>query len=96
MLTVEDLTGKCDAVMFSDAYEQYGPLLVENRIVFLSGRVDRRRERANIVIDEVIPIDKAIEELAGAVLLRLGAATCWRPFTACSPATAGPAPCTTN
>ncbi|HUU22114.1 MAG TPA: DNA polymerase III subunit alpha [Phycisphaerae bacterium] len=74
MLTVEDLTGKCDAVMFSDAYEQYGPLLVENRIVFLSGRVDRRRERANIVVDEVIPIDKAIEELAGAVLLRLGAA----------------------
>ena len=75
MLTVEDLTGKCDAVVFSDAYERVASLLKEGAIVFLEGRLDRRREIPSIIISDVIPIDKAIEKLTGSILIRLPATT---------------------
>jgi len=73
VLTVEDLTGKCDAVVFSDAYEECAELIAAERIVFLRGTVDRRRDRVSIVVDEVIPIDGAVEQLTAAVILRLPA-----------------------
>ncbi|MHC4561859.1 MAG: DNA polymerase III subunit alpha [Planctomycetota bacterium] len=71
MLTLEDLTGKCDAVVFPDTYETIGELLVEDSMVFVVGTVDRSRERANILVDTIIPIDQALPELTHGVLLRL-------------------------
>jgi DNA polymerase-3 subunit alpha len=73
LLTLEDLTGKCDAVAFAESYEKFAQLLVPEGMVFVSGMVDHRRERTSIVINEVIPIDRALEELTGSVLLRLPA-----------------------
>jgi len=70
MLTIEDLTGKCDAVVFSDAYEMFGELVQPEAIVFLRGLVDRRRERVSLVVDEIVPIDNAIEQMTGSVILR--------------------------
>jgi len=72
MLTVEDLTSKADAVVFSEAYERLGGLLVPEAMVFLSGSVDRRRERPNIIVDEIVPIEQAVEQLTGLIVLRLG------------------------
>ena len=72
MLTVEDLTGKSDAVVFSGPYERLGELLQAETMVFLCGRVDLSRGRPSIIVDDVIPIDDAIEKLTGAVLLRMG------------------------
>ncbi|MBL7133637.1 MAG: DNA polymerase III subunit alpha, partial [Phycisphaerae bacterium] len=71
ILTVEDLTGKCDAVVFSETYETFKQHVVAQEMVFLSGTVDRRREKPNIVVGALIPIDKGIEELTGSILLRL-------------------------
>jgi DNA polymerase-3 subunit alpha len=71
ILTVEDLTGACEAVVFSDAFERLAELLQPESMVFLTGTLDRRRDRPNIIVDEVTPIDRAIETLAGSVLLRL-------------------------
>jgi len=71
MLTVEDLTGKCDAVVFPDAFEQFNDRIEADAIVFLVGRVDKSRERIGIIVDEVIPMDGAIEELTGSILLRM-------------------------
>jgi len=71
MLTVEDLTDKSDAVVFSDAYENLSGRLKEGAIVFLVGRVDHRRETPSIIVEDAIPIDQAIEQLTGSVLLRI-------------------------
>ena len=71
MLTVEDLTGSSDAVVFADAYEKFKQHVVAQEMVFLAGTVDRRRERPSIIVNSVIPIDKAVEELTGSILLRL-------------------------
>ncbi|MFW6154336.1 MAG: DNA polymerase III subunit alpha [Planctomycetota bacterium] len=71
MLTVEDLTGQADAVAFSDTFEQFGHLLVGEAMVFLRGTVDRRREEPSIIVEEVIPMDDAVERLTGRVDLAL-------------------------
>jgi len=73
MLTLEDLTGKCDAVTFPKTYEELAQRIQKGAMVFIVGTIDRSRERANIIIDNVIPIDEAIGELTGSVLLRLPA-----------------------
>ena len=80
MLTVEDLTGKSDAVVFSETYEKFNQHVVAQEMVFLAGTVDRRREKPSIIVDSVIPIDKAIEELTGSILLRLPAAAGTEPL----------------
>jgi DNA polymerase-3 subunit alpha len=71
MLTLEDLTGKCDAVVFPRSYQAMGEMLSPETIVFIVGAVDRSRERANIIVDRVIPIDQAVEDLTSQIKLRL-------------------------
>ena len=80
MLTVEDLTGTSDAVVFSDTYEKFNQHVVAQEMVFLTGTVDRRREKPSIIVNSVIPIDKAIEELTGSILLRLPPAAGTEPL----------------
>jgi DNA polymerase-3 subunit alpha len=71
MLKLEDLTGSCDAVAFSDTYAQCSHLLEPQQIVFVLGRLDRSREAPSIVIDEILPYARGIQELTGEVVLRL-------------------------
>ncbi len=71
MLTLEDVTGKCDAVVFSDVYEQSAEVLEADAMLFVDGTVDRSRDRMSIKVDRVIPIESAIEQLTAKVVLRL-------------------------
>ncbi len=71
MLTVEDLTGQADCVAFSDVFEKVAELLRPEEMVFLCGTVDRRRETASIIINDVIPMADAVERLTAHVLVRL-------------------------
>ncbi len=73
MLTLEDLTGKCDAVVFPGVYETLAEFLTVDRMVFLTGSVDRSRERANLRVDEVKPIDEALTAFTGEVCILLPA-----------------------
>lgn len=71
MITLEDLTGTMDGVLFSDSYAQFAHLLEPDRIVFLQGKIDRRREEPNLIVNKVIPLEEAIETLASGVRITL-------------------------
>ncbi len=71
MFTVEDLTGPAECIAFAETYERLSGLLHEEAIVFLTGTVDRRREKPQVMVDSIVPIEQAIEELTGSLLLRL-------------------------
>ena len=73
MLTVEDLTGKAEAVVFAEAYERLAELIKPQAMVFLVGASDRRGERGGLIVEQLIPIDRAIEQLTGCLELRLPA-----------------------
>ena len=68
MITIEDHTGtSIEGVIFSDSFAIAAPLLEEDRIVFLKGKVDRRRQEPNIVVDEVVSVEHAAQRLTESV-----------------------------
>ncbi len=75
MLTLEDLSGKADAVVFNEAYERLAALIAPEVMAFAVGSVDKRRERPSIIIDDIILIDLALEQLTSTLELRLPAAS---------------------
>ena len=57
ILTVEDLTGTAEAVLFTDAYQQFAHLLEDDAPKFILGRVDLKRGDPQIIVDRLAPID---------------------------------------
>ncbi|MCW5755887.1 MAG: DNA polymerase III subunit alpha [Phycisphaeraceae bacterium] len=57
ILTIEDTTGTADAVLFSDAYHRYAHLLEDDGPKFVIGRLDRSRGDAQIIVEQMAPIE---------------------------------------
>lgn len=70
-IVLEDLEGSVQGVVWPRTYEGCRELIVEDRMIFVRGSVDRRREEPEITVDEVIPIEEAVERLSGGVRVEL-------------------------
>jgi len=68
---LEDLQGKVDCVAFSKVFDQYEKYIKKDTIIFVRGRVSRRREPPSIIVDEVIPLEKAPEKLTSSVTVTI-------------------------
>ena len=73
VFNLQDLQGQVEVVLFPDTLNEFASLLVEDSVVFVRGKADYRRERANIIASELIPLDKARGKLAKGVRIRLDA-----------------------
>ncbi len=73
VFVLEDLQGQVEVVLFPDTLNEYASLLAEDAIVFVRGKTDFRRERANIIASELIPLERAREKLARGVHIKLDA-----------------------
>ena len=75
MITIEDLDGQIDGVLFADALadvnKKYPGAVEVESIVFLRGRIDRRRETPSIIVSDVIPVSESISRLTTGVALKL-------------------------
>ena len=69
IVTLEDLAGKVEAIVFPKDLAQYRELLVPDAVVFLEGQVDRKREEPSLRVSRVVPADKAAEAFAKALIL---------------------------
>jgi DNA polymerase-3 subunit alpha len=78
MITLEDLEGQMDAVLFADTLAEvngkHPDSVAVEQIVFLKGRIDRRRETPSIVVSELIPIEQAVSRLTTGLLVKLDGA----------------------
>jgi DNA polymerase-3 subunit alpha len=59
VVTLEDLTGRVECTVFPETYEQSKALLVADRIVVVTGRVEVREERHRILLSEVRDYEEA-------------------------------------
>jgi DNA polymerase-3 subunit alpha len=57
IVTIEDLGGTAEAVVFTDAYLKFGHLLAADTPMFVLGRVDLSRGEPQIIVDRLAPID---------------------------------------
>jgi len=71
MIAIEDPTAHIEGVAFAETYATYAPLLTTDRIVFIKGKVDRKREAPNIIVNQIIDADQAAKELAQGVRIIL-------------------------
>jgi len=58
-VTVEDLTGTAEMIVFADAYKQFEHLLNEDTPIFIHGKISEKGERGNskILCDELFSLD---------------------------------------
>lgn len=57
VLQIEDLTGQADAVAFPKTFERIGQLLQVDARLMIWGKVDRRDDRVQFIIEDVEPIE---------------------------------------
>ena len=69
VFVLEDLQGEVEVVMFPDALREYAELVEEDKIVFVKGKVDRKRETPNIFAEELMNLDE-IPALANTIRLK--------------------------
>lgn len=74
VFVLEDLQGEAEVVLFAETLSRFADLVVEDRVVFVKGKVDRRREKPNVIVEELISLEEATEKLAARVHIRLDAA----------------------
>jgi DNA polymerase-3 subunit alpha len=78
IVTVEDLEGAVDVLFFSNAYANHGVNLVEDRIVAIKGRVDKREEQPRIsALDLTLPDLKQIP--TGPLVISMEMSRCTPP-----------------
>ncbi len=73
VFTLEDLQGQVEVVMFPSTLNQFSALLANDKVVFVKGRLDFRREKPNILASELIELDDVADKLAGKVRINLDA-----------------------
>jgi len=78
IVTVEDLEGAVDVLFFSNSYATHGINLVEDRIVAIRGRVDKREEPPRIsALDLTLPDLKQVP--TGPLIVSMEASRCTPP-----------------
>ncbi len=74
MITMEDLDGQIDGVLFAETLAEvvksYPEIVKNEQIVFVKGKVDKRRETPSIVINEMFPATEATGKLTTSLLLQ--------------------------
>ncbi|MCO6438337.1 MAG: DNA polymerase III subunit alpha [Phycisphaerae bacterium] len=73
IVSLEDLAGKVEGIIFSSDMAEQRAALVPDALVFVTGQVDRRREEPSIRISKVISQDEAMETFGRALILTLAA-----------------------
>ncbi len=71
MIELEDMGGKVRGVVFSRTYEELKEYLVEDSVIFVEARVDRSRDVPTLVVNTIIPLERAEERLAVRAVLNL-------------------------
>ncbi|MCC7290886.1 MAG: DNA polymerase III subunit alpha [Phycisphaerales bacterium] len=71
VLTIEDLSGRIEAILFPDDLTKFRPLLAPDTIVFLVAEVDRRRETPSLRVSNVVPREEAVSTFAHGLVLTL-------------------------
>jgi len=54
---IEDITAQMDGVIFSSTYERIESIMVEDSRLIIWGKVDKRDDRLQIIINDAIPVD---------------------------------------
>ncbi|MHC4396527.1 MAG: DNA polymerase III subunit alpha [Planctomycetota bacterium] len=70
---LEDLQGQAEVVLFPAVLSRFADFVVKDKVIFVKGKVDCRREKPNIFAEELIALEEVTEKLAAKVNIKLNA-----------------------
>jgi DNA polymerase-3 subunit alpha len=70
-VTIEDMHGAVEVVVFSRVFAEVHDLLVEDKALLIQGQIQKDEQSVKILADTVIPVDKAEETWTASVHLNL-------------------------
>ncbi len=73
-VTLEDLGGMVDVVVFADLFARCEPVLKPDAALVVRGRLEKGEESAKILAEEVLPLEAAPERLTSAVHIEVNGA----------------------
>jgi DNA polymerase-3 subunit alpha len=72
MFDLEDIEGTIRTILWPDGFAEMGELVKPDNILLVRGRIDRRGgEEANLVVNELIPLDKLESLYTTGIVLRI-------------------------
>jgi DNA polymerase-3 subunit alpha len=72
MFDLEDIEGTIRTILWPDGFSEMGELVKPDNILLVRGRIDRRGgEEANLVVNELIPLDKLESLYTTGIVLRI-------------------------
>jgi DNA polymerase-3 subunit alpha len=74
VIMLQDLQGTVEVVLFPETLEQNSHLVETDKIVFVKGKVDCRREQPNIIASELISLEEASDRIPVRVQIKIAAA----------------------
>lgn len=73
LITLEDLTGTVEAIVFPNDVPRFTAMLKPDAVVFLCGEVDRKREEPSLRVTDVIPAADAARSLGRNIVIEIPA-----------------------
>jgi DNA polymerase-3 subunit alpha len=74
-ITLEDLEGQIDCTIWAeqlaDLHKRFPEMVSLENIVFVRGKIDRRRETPCIIVNDMLPVSDSISRLTTAIALKL-------------------------
>ncbi|MFC1553511.1 DNA polymerase III subunit alpha, partial [candidate division KSB1 bacterium] len=71
-INIEDFNGSTEALLFSDTFADFREMIVEDKMVFIRGKLSKRDEdNPKIIVEEVIPIEQARKKFTKEVHISL-------------------------
>jgi len=80
MVTLEDLEGSIEVLLFQNAYELAGPLLVQDAVMSIKGRLSRQKDIPELRGEQVTNPDLSTSGNGAPVTLTLESARCNQPL----------------
>jgi DNA polymerase III subunit alpha len=76
---LEDVGGAIEVVVFPDAFQKFGSLVVADAMLVVRGKFEKDDESARLVASEILPISSLRERIAREVAIRLSVPPHGRP-----------------
>src|SRR5690606_24609992 len=75
IIQLEDLEGSIEGMVFAEKFaelsERDPALVTAESIVFVKGKIDRKRETPCLLVSDILPLDEAPQKLTTSLLLKL-------------------------
>ena len=70
-VTLEDMHGSVEIIVFSNLYAVAEPMLFEDNAILVQGRLQKDEQSIRVIAEDIIPIDKAEEAWTASIHLHL-------------------------